>query len=779
MSATATMEKRPVEQTAPPRARRWWTAEWTLYAAAGVLASLVTFVSLRLWHLKLTVPMLYSGDALPMAAHVKTVLKEGWFQYEPNLGAPTGEWYFDFPQADNFHLIGIKLIGWAVPDWAAAMNLYYLIGFPLAAITAVWFLRVVGVSRLLAVALSVVYAIAPYHFVRAESHLYLASYYPVPLALVVLMWVFRGEPLWTRRPGVPKWWGILSGRGAAVVLITALLGTASQYYSLFFLILLAFAGIVTLIRRKDWRRFWGAAAAGAITVVVLILNVLPGTIYGIVHGPSINTLERNASESEVYGFKLAQLLLPWSSHIIPQLRNFRAHYDATYPLLSENPALGAIAAAGLVASFAIILYVVVGWRSLAAKDWTRARWFQTLTELSSLLLVAFLFGTVGGFSTFISFVTSSIRGWNRIAIVMAILCLAVVGLLVDRVIRAFAARIVRGRERRTGAVRAVLAAIVAAGLVLVAVVDQSPWNASASLLTAQADFAADDSYFTQVQEQVPHNGMVLQLPYIGFPEDASPNGTLSSDELRPFLHTDNVRWTAAGIKGRPAADWPEQLEQYPVEQMVTLAAAADMSGILIDGDAYTDKGAVLLKQLQATLGEAPLTSPGNYRWHYFDLAGERAALQKTFTTEELASVGRTVTNPTMPYLAPDFGTTVNAEGEAAGTSNRPSPQLTVENPTRSTVPGTFSVAVSNGTANGTATVQGPGVDATVPVSAHADARNEALISEHVSVTPGRSYYTVTSQIAGTPVPGLLSDLRFVPDDVQAFLDRVPAASPRP
>lgn len=775
--------ERPAVQPAPPESPRarstWWRAEWTVYAWTAVLSSFVTYLSLRLWHLVITVPILYTGDALPMAAHVKTVLKEGWFQYEPNLGAPTGELYYDFPQADNFHLIGIKVIGWFVPNWAAAMNIYYLIGFPLAALAAVWFLRVVGVSRIISVVLAVAYAIAPYHFIRGQAHLYLASYYPVPLALVLLVWVLRGEPLWGVRAGVSRWWGVLSGRGAAVFLILALIGTASQYYSLFFLILLAFAGVVTLIRRKNWRRFWGAAVAGVVTVVVLVINVLPGVIYGLIHGPSIDSLERGVSESEVYGLKLSQLLLPWDKHLIGPLRAFRTQYEQQYPLPSESPALGVIAACGLVAAFLILAYVVVAWRSLAARPWAQERWFSTVTQLSSLLFVAFLFGTIGGLSTFVSFFTSAIRGWNRISIVMAILCLGVIGLLLDRAIRAIARSIARRRPGRTGVVRAVVASLTAALLLLVAVVDQSPYDASSGLIRSQQDYAADHEFFSSLEKRIPDNGMVLQLPYIGFPEDSSPNGTLSSDELIPFLQTEHVRWTSGGIKGRPAADWPEQLEQYDPADLVTLAAASGMDGILVDSKAYSDHGQAMLAGLTKALGEQPVVSPGNLRWHYFDLAAVRARLDGAFSVDELRTVGREITNPTMPYVAPDFANTVTADGTLGATSNRPSPQLTLENPGTTSTRGEFLITVSNNTPHGTATVDGGGVTATQPIVPTADGSGEAQFRIPMSASAGRSYITVTSEIDGTPVPGLLTHIRFISDDVSAFLERAHAVATTP
>lgn len=746
---------------------RWWLTEWATYLWAALGSSILMFGGLRLWHLKIGIPLYYSGDALATGAHFKTVLSQGWFEYEPQLGAPTGELYYDFPQADNFHLIAAKVLGLFSSQWPVVMNVYFLIGFPLTALAAVWFLRVVGVSRILSIVLAGVYAIAPYHFQRNEAQLYLASYYPIPLALVLLVWIFRGEPIWTRRSGVDRWWGIFTGRGAAVVLILALLGTASQYYSVFFLILLSFTGIVTLIRLRSWQRFWGAVVAGLVVVVVMIINVLPNALYSLAHGTSIGTLDRSSAESEIYAFKLAQLLLPWPDHMIAALRNLRFLYDTYYPLPSEEPALGFIAAIGLVAAFLIIAYLVVGWRSLARNGLAQQSWFRTSTELSSLLFVAFLFGTVGGLSTLISYVTPDMRGWNRIAIVMSMLCLAIVGLLLDRAIWRISDKL-RGRKPFSiVTTRRVVATAIAGILVVVGFIDQTPFNASSKTLQAQGTYTADQRFFAALQGDLPAQSMVLQLPYIRFPEDSAPNGTLGNDELIPFLHTSTIRWTAGGIKGRPAADWPDQVSQYDTPQMVTLAAAANMSGILLDTYAYDDQGRSLISSLSASLGEKPMVSSSS-RWVFFDIRKSRAALLANVSTGELRAVASNLTDPVMPYMAPDFNPTVTTQRVWGGTSTKPAPRMTLVNPAKSTAHGTLSMLIVNNSQTGTAVVTLPdGSRHTVPIT-----NGAGNLSVHMNVPPGDNTITVSSSIDGAQAPLVISHVHFESDLVAQFLAHV-------
>ena len=227
----------------PARTSRW--AEPLVYLVTAAVTGLMTFLALELWKADLRVPLQYAGDALPTAAHFKTVIEEGWYEHQPRLGAPWGQVYFDFPTADNLHLIAAKVIALFTSDWAVALNVYFLVGFPIVAVAAVWFLRTCGVSRILTVAFATLFAIAPYHFYRGESHLWLASYYAVPLALGLLVLILRRQPLIGRgRSANPVLAWIVSPT-ARTVLWVVILATSSSYYSVFFLLFLAFTGIVS------------------------------------------------------------------------------------------------------------------------------------------------------------------------------------------------------------------------------------------------------------------------------------------------------------------------------------------------------------------------------------------------------------------------------------------------------------------------------------------------------------------------------------------------------
>ena len=613
-----------------------------VYAAAAVVTATTTALSLELWRADLRVPFLYRGDALSTGAHFKTVLEQGWYEYQPMLGAPLGQTYHDFPTADNLHMLAPYLFRLFTSDWAVAINLYFLLGFILSAITAVWFLRVCRVPRAFTIVLATLFALAPYHFLRGESHLWLASYYAIPLALGLLVMVFRGDRVWGRRESRSAIAGWLTGPSARTVLFLVILGSSSSYYSVFFIALLSFTGIIVLVRDRSWRAFFGAVALGGVTVVVMLANMFPDILYSWQNGANPSGLQRSRGETEFLALKFVQLILPWPGHRIDILAELRQQYDNAYLSLGEQPALGLIGAIGFLASFVIIV-LLIGARKRFTEGSPRV---ELLGGLSIMVLFAFMCATVGGFSTVVSFVTSSLRGWNRMSIVIAMLSLAIVGLLLDLVIRRF-------RENHSSRATAFIAGGLAAAILVVGFFDQTPDNIGDGYAETKQRFESDDAYFSALEERLDTGDSVLLLPYIPFPENSGATGVLASDQLVPYLHSTSLRWSNGGIKGRPTADWPGELSNYDDDDLATLASSAEFDGIMIDRAASLDRGAAVEETLTAQLGEDAYVSPDG-RFAFFDLRDYSEDLAASTSVAELANIAALVTSPVVIYPTPDF-----------------------------------------------------------------------------------------------------------------------------
>src|SRR5215208_4412825 len=160
------------------------------------LTSLLLIPLMRLWRADLRVPFYYDGDALLYLMYNKSVLKHGWFLENPDLGAPAGQELYDFPNllGHSFNLFLIKLLGLLSPDPTLTTNLFFLLSFPLIALASFLVLRQQKIGGAFALVCSVIYALAPYHFLFGDT-LHLAAYYTVPVGAYLVLSLLSGKPL--------------------------------------------------------------------------------------------------------------------------------------------------------------------------------------------------------------------------------------------------------------------------------------------------------------------------------------------------------------------------------------------------------------------------------------------------------------------------------------------------------------------------------------------------------------------------------------------------------
>ena len=590
---------------------------------------------MRLWRADWRVPFVYEADALGSAAHFVSTIETGWYESQPRLGFPYGQHYHDFPFSDDLHLVFAKLLGWITGgNWVAAFNGYYLLTFPLAAATAVWFLRQCRLSGPTTVVLAVLYSVAPYHLQRNENHLFLSGYYLIPVALVLVLWVVRGQPLWgsRARTGTGPIAGVrsvLTGRGAGTVVILGLLVTSGVYYAVFVLLLLAVAALVAVAGHRSWSRFRGAVMAGVVGVGWFGLALVPDLLHAAQHGSNAEAFARGGDGPQLYGLRILAMLMPSPDHPVPALAALRRWFVEQYPPDAEWPTLGIVATIG----FLILLGVGLGRMMRASARPVRpGTRLEALGAVAGLSVIATLVATTGGLGLVVSMITPAMRAWNRIVIVIALLALAGFGMALEAVavrLRRRSADRRRGRARGRPMPVQRIVLVLAVLTLLVGGADQALPSAVQQPSTV-ASFESDEAFFAAVEASLPAGAAVFQLPFRAYPEGEPIDGTTESDQLRGVLHTRALRFSAGGIKGRPQTAWPAEVVALPTADFLTDIATVGFSGVIIDRLAVRDRGASLLAELEQFLGPPTVTSDDG-RFAYLPLGafGSRAVAEMT------------------------------------------------------------------------------------------------------------------------------------------------------
>jgi len=710
--------------------------------ALSLFCLLIAYFVLKLWKADLRVPFDYAGDGNFIGMLAKGILDNGWFQRNPSLGAPFGQALYDFPMgADNVHLLAMKLLSLVFHDFGRLINVYYVLTYPMTVLTAYFVLRHMGRARLTAAVFAVLFGFLPYHLNRGLGHLLLSSYEAVPLGALLLYWQSDRQALFFRESheGFFRGFTVRRRRAVAAIVIAFLIGGMGAYYAVFAAVtLLALA--VVLAFSRSWRKTISSAFLAVLIAASVLANLAPSIAYTARNGqnPETGPGRRLPVETEYYGLKLAQIVLPVEGHRIRPLADLQQRSVNTSMPSERGQAIGIVATAGLVALLLGGLGAMAGSRRREKSPAIRVFTFGTVT--------AILVATVGGISLVLALGgLSQIRAWNRISVYLAFYSLAALALWAERLKSRAAGRL---PARRTA---------VAYGMAMVAVLaiglfDQTPAFTLKDYGYFRSRFANDKAFIGSIEARLGSDAAVFQLPFAPFPEAGPIHDMADYDHLRGYLHSKGLRWSYAGIRGREG-DWQGDLASRSVWEVSIGATLTGFDGLYIDRSGYSQAGRQVEQEASAALG-APIVSR-DQRLLFYDLRPLGDRLRRRFDSGLLGTAQRQTLHPLdQRFTAGFFGPESDGVNSWRWTSGRAT--LELYNPLSAPRRVTLKAAVQTA-GPGTHQLQLSvwGTTRSVPISL---ARSD--IQETLELRPGRNTVVFSSDAPGFDLPAETRDLRF-------------------
>lgn len=626
-----------------------------------------------------------SGDSSYYLASIKGVLENGWFLRNPDLGAPFGQSNHDFAVGDVAHYVLVWLLGHVLGDPVVVFNAFFLLCFPLIAVVAYAVLRDLGATRAPALVAGVLFAFLPYHMIRGQHHLFLTSYYEIPLAVWLVAMLAEDRSLIRR--AAPR------GRTLLVVGACVIVGAGSSYYAIFALLLLLTVVPTAAIARRSRGIALQGAVVAALVVASFALANAPAFIYSIQHGANDSVAVRQPGESELFGLKLADMVIPRNTHRVDVLARHGQRYYARTPLRSEgfDPALGSVATLGLLAALLVLL--ATGLASTTA-SLRRSR----IAVAGTVALMSFLIGTVGGGSALIAYgLTPQLRAWNRFSLFIAFAALLAVALLLTAL----------GERLRARGRPAWVLGVIAAFFGAVGVYDQTSVIDAPDHAAVAAAWKTDDDFVTRMRNRFPAGTKILQLPYMSYPENGAIQGLGDYDLFTGYLHANDLRWTYGAVRGS-LSDWHGAQQALAPDQLATAAAAAGFNAVYLDRIGYADGGAATAAALDALAGPGTTGLSADRRLQFFDLRPVAARLAARTTLAERVQLSQALLYPVALGFGDGFSYSELA-GETpfrwAGTDAR----LTLESPLEGTRAVRFTAQLFGGRAEpSTVTLTLPG-----------------------------------------------------------------------
>ena len=580
------------------------------YSALLLIVLIVLLIVTECHKVDLSIPYVYSDDALYILAYTKSLINNEWFPFFgpqwKHCGAPFATNTVDMPMPYNISFLIIKFISFLTVDYVRAYNYYFLLSFFLSAVFFMFAIRHFKVSFRVAIVFSVLYAFLPYHFRYPQTGLLLYCF--LPLQAIVLLWIWSAKPVFFKKRN-GKFVLDLSNYKAFFSIIASLTTGNSIYYSFFFIFLTGLAGLKSYFQK-------GKSRYHLLTSVVVILiisssavvNVLPTLIYSFQNGKNNQVMQgRSHLEAARYGLIISNLFFPVSGHRNEFIREIKLRFDRKTPWyygIRRGVSLGAIGAFGVLS---LLLFPIF---SNTLKG--------VYNNLSFLTISAIFISTVGGFGYLIAIVFSHIRTYERMTIIIATFSFFFLALFFNDC---------RKKWLKTPSSEFVFLTILFFFLFM-GIYDTADINFkfTKNYPKIRTSFLNDRDFIARIEKSEPQNALIFQLPFDIFPGSIiEPNRSFFIEDwswqychLKGYLHASDLYWSYGSVKGREATRWYRHTAKAPIDKMIENIVKAGFSGIYIDRFLFTDGAVSFENELKNYELKVPIVS-NDKRYAFYSL----------------------------------------------------------------------------------------------------------------------------------------------------------------
>ncbi len=591
------------ERSIPPAAilQNPFVKQSAVAAAQVVLILAAMFVFLDGRHRDIRVPVHFTFDSLVALMQSKSTLDNGWWWFNPRIGAPFGLDELAFPANSNVDQVLVWIVGRMVHDAITATNVTWILMVVLSGLAATWCLRRLGGSTSAAVVCGTLYALTPYALYRNIAHLWMVIYLlPFVCTLALLLATGRIQE-------------IARGRNAGTLLLVGgavVIGFNYVYYAFFAGFFIAIGAAIGYFGRRDGRVVRAGAICLALVCAATVLNLAPSLYSWKRHGKPIVLIlsEKSPAHAETYGLKVRHLVSPVMEHTSGPLGWWTGRESlAKFPLENENRTgrLGLVGAAGFIVLIGVLFIPALRERSPS---------FHLLHTAGLLTIAAVLLGTVGGFgSVFNLLVSPEIRAYNRIAPFIAFFSLAAVMVLLDSAFRSRVARL------------AAAGAVLAVGLV-----DQGA--AATDLNVAYPAIAAEmprlRDFVGTLERRLPNRAMVLQLPFRTYINESDVARMQPYDHFKLYLVSEHLRWNYPALSNQQNR-WQQAASRLDAGRLARRVAAEGFAAIVVDRFGYDDNGTAVAAAIGAELSSRDVVASTD-RYVAYDI---RALAQDGVTSD--------------------------------------------------------------------------------------------------------------------------------------------------
>lgn len=562
------------------------------YSALLVLLSAVTLwlVFLGLGSVSIGLPLAdtYTNtDGRMTIAFFKSVLEGhvglSGIMTSDKLAAPFSFSTADFPTPMFAVVLYIYFLSIFSHDPIVVFNLFILSTFYLNAVVMYAVARKLSIGVIVSIAVALMFTFLPFHYFRF-GHTFYIGYFFIPFWVYIALKLLEEVPLFFSSKSENSN-GVFTSWKFWLVVLLIISSTWNFYYTFFFDFLLFFILIAYVIGKKSLSHYKSLLLVFVAVTLPFVINMVPYKLHAYEQGENLQVAQRNPIESELYGLKIAQLVLPVTNHRVDSWAKLKGFYNSQSLLFNESQdsTLGLMGSIGFLILILAILFKQISNRTLYA--------------LSQFNLVSVLLATVGGFSVVFAFlVTPEIRAYNRISVFIATFSFLALAIVVQNYLS----------RRRISHVKVIVGVIL---ITVLSLLDESPRNTIlATTKTAYDEFQSDKIFTGELEQRLKKNAMIAQFPYMPYPENGPIVKMADYEPIWGYIHGSQLKWSYGAVRGRESDFWWKNVIALPLEKQVGTLQKAGFSGIVIDRRGYKDQAKGMITELSKLLKTEPSLS---------------------------------------------------------------------------------------------------------------------------------------------------------------------------
>lgn len=583
-----------------------------LYLLTFMISLIAFYFVMELWNRDLTIPFVYVEDGLGPLLEIKTLADGGDVYHYNYYNAPFNETELYGVKGYNLYLIVFKIFLIFTDSIGLVENIFYILTFPLTAVTMLMVLKKINVKDEIALIGSILYSFLPYHFLRNEMHLFFATYIFIPLVsyAIILLYndnVYDGDLLTFRELNK----SIFRKDKFIAIAGCFLLGASDIYNSFFAAIIIGFAGVVSTIKYKKKRNLYYMFVLLMALIIPILVNVMPALIYSANSDIGHFASNRGLNDIDRYGLRISQMLMPITDHRLSFLADLREQFDnAGFSNLLESNmnSLGLFMSLGLVIGLIVLFFT---------------KWQDDIVSSAAQINVfIILLSGIGGFNIFVAmFFTYYIRAYCRIIVFIAVFSNIITCICLSKLVE------YSGEKPFKIMKKIHIGGIICIALLILGVLDQTSTSYASStdfdyvkswdstLDELDMKWNNDKKFISEIEKICSEDAMIFEMPILSYAEmenNVFRNGLPHTDRfMRPYLHSKTLYWSYPYVNGANsyASLWNVTIDSLSVRKKMEAVTFAGFEGVYVDTYSLSEKQAkLLIKQLSNILSDEPIVS---------------------------------------------------------------------------------------------------------------------------------------------------------------------------